>query len=43
MFLFELNPLEVKIVGQISKVLGVDTNNEKRKDPHFCIALDLEH
>jgi hypothetical protein len=42
MFLFELNPLEVKIVGQNSQVFGVNTNNEKRQDPNFYIALDLE-
>jgi hypothetical protein len=32
----------MKITSQLEKVLGFDINNEKRKNPRFCVALDLD-
>jgi hypothetical protein len=31
----------MKITSQLEKVLGVDINNEKRRNPRFCVAFDL--
>jgi len=37
----KLQSLGMKITSQLEKVLGVDINNEKRRNARFCVALDL--
>ncbi len=38
--LLKLQSLGMKIISQLEKVLGVDINNGKKRNPRFCVALD---
>ncbi len=38
--LFEFRPMEKKIEGCISIILGKDLTIGKQKDPRFCISMD---
>ncbi len=35
-------PLEKTIVAHVKNILCEDLNNHKRKDPRFCIAMNLD-
>jgi len=42
MLSLEYHPLEFVIANLMGKLLGVDPINSTRRDPRFCVALDLD-